>query len=76
MPASAWRKFPSGLSANFLQSTARRICLLMANKFHTCSLRCIFVHVHAAAKNDLDFVFLLPQKILRNFFYGLILFSN
>jgi len=21
---------------------------------HTCSLRCIFVHVHAAAKNDLD----------------------
>ena len=23
----------------------------MATKFHTCSLRCVFVHIHAAAKN-------------------------
>ena len=49
---SVWRKSPSGLSAKFLQSAARIICLPLANKFHTCSLRCVFVHVHAAAKND------------------------
>ena len=29
---------------------------ILANKFHTCSLRCVFVHVHAAAKNVLDFL--------------------
>ena len=28
----------------------------MANKYHTCSLRSVFIHVHAAAKNDFDFI--------------------
>ena len=46
----------SGLSASFLQSAARIICLLLAGKFHTCSLRSVFVHEHAAAKNDFDFI--------------------
>ena len=48
-------KKPSGFSARILQSAARIICLPVANKFHTCSLRSVFVHVHAAAKNDFDF---------------------
>ena len=44
-------KNPFGLFRQFLQSAVRIICLLMADKFHTCSLISIFVHVHAAAKN-------------------------
>ena len=51
----AWtcRKSPSGFSARILQSAARIIRLPVANEFRTCSLRSVFVHVHAAAKNDL-----------------------
>jgi len=33
----------------------RIIWLRAAAKFHTCSLNCIFVHAHVAAKNDLIF---------------------
>ena len=36
-----------------LQSAARIICSLKANKFHTCRLRSVFCDVHAAAKNGL-----------------------
>ena len=36
---------PFGLFRQFLQSAARIICSPMANKFHTCSLRCIFCQV-------------------------------
>jgi len=39
-----------------LQSAARIICLLKADKFHTCSLSCIFRHVRAAPENDFDFI--------------------
>ena len=39
-----------------MQSAARIICLPMADKFHTCILRSVFVHVHAAAENDLRFI--------------------
>ena len=49
----ACRKNPSGFSASFLQSAARIICSLLANKFYTCSLRGVFAHVHAAVENDL-----------------------
>ena len=35
-----------------LQSAARIICSLKANKFHTCRLRSIFAQVHALGKND------------------------
>ena len=49
-------KIPFGAFRQFLQSAACTICLPMADKFHTCSLRCVFVHVHAAAKNVLDFL--------------------
>ena len=52
--SSACRKSPSGLSAKFLQSAARTPCAPMAHNSHTCNLRCIFVHVHAAAKNDFN----------------------
>ena len=44
-------KNPFGLFRQFLQSAARIICLLKADKFHTCSLRCVFAHVHAAVEN-------------------------
>ena len=52
----------------FLQSAARRICLPMANKFHTCSLRCMFAHVHAAAKHNFDFIFCFRKKFCEAFF--------
>ena len=39
--------------AKGLQSAARIICSLKANKFHTCRLRNIFAQVHALGKNDL-----------------------
>ena len=35
-----------------LQSAARIICSLKANKFHTCRLRSIFAQVHAPGEND------------------------
>ena len=44
-------KNPFGLFRQFLQSAACIICLPVADKFHTCSLIGIFVHVHAEAKN-------------------------
>ena len=44
-------KNPFGLFRQVLQSAARIICLSLADKFRTCSLRCVFVHVHAAAEN-------------------------
>ena len=47
---------PFGLFRQVLQSAARTICLPLADKFHTCSLRCVFVHVHAAAENDFHFI--------------------
>ena len=49
-------KNPFGLFRQVLQSAARIICLPLADKFHTCSLRCVFVHVHAAAENDFNFI--------------------
>ena len=36
----------------YIQSAARRICVPMAHKFHTCSLRSIFSHAHVAREND------------------------
>ena len=37
-----------------MQSAARIIGSLMANQFHTCSLRSIFGQVHALAQMDAD----------------------
>ena len=48
---------PEGLFDSFLQSAARTPCAPLAHNSHTCSLRCVFVHVHAAAKNDSDFIY-------------------
>ena len=45
-----WAFFDSSL-----QSAARIICLLLADKFHTCSLISILGHVHAAAQNVITF---------------------
>ena len=52
----ACRKTPSGFSASFLQSAARTPCAPLAHNSHTCSLRSVFVHVHAAAENISDFI--------------------
>jgi len=57
----------SGFSASILQSVARIICLPMADKFHTYSLRSIFRQVHALAENVFGSCFLLTQKTLRGF---------
>ena len=57
----------SGLSASFLQSAVCIICLQEADKFHTCSLIGVFVHVHAAAENLLYFVFRLREKFCEAF---------
>ena len=42
--------------AKGLQSAARIICPLMADKFHTCRPRSIFCQVHAPAKNGLNLI--------------------
>ena len=55
MPCLLFYTAPKGQSpfgAKGLQSAARIICSLIANKFHTCSLRSIFGQVHAPAEND------------------------
>ena len=61
-------KNPFGLFRQFLQSAARIICSPKANKFHTCSLRSVFAHVHAAVENDFEPFSLLTQRTLRGFF--------
>jgi len=43
-----------GFPTDFLQSAARIICPLEADKFHTYSLRSVFCQVHAPAENDSD----------------------
>ena len=65
----ACRKSPSGFSDRILQSAARIICLPVANKFHTCSLRSVFVHVHAAVKNDFDFIRRIRGELCEAFLY-------
>ena len=50
------RKIPSGFSAKLSQPATCIICPPMAAKFHTCSLICIFVQVHAPAKNNFYFI--------------------
>ena len=60
-------KNPFGLFRQFLQSAARIICSPKANKFHTCSLRSVFAHVHAAVENDFEPFSLLTQRTLRGF---------
>ena len=57
------RKIPSGFSVKLLQSAARIISSPVAKKFHTGSLSSIFVHVHAAVKNDLNLIFRLRGKL-------------
>ena len=41
--------------------------LPMANKFHTCSLRCILCQVHALTQNVLDSIFCLRRKLCEAF---------
>ena len=50
-----------------LQSAARIICSLKANKFHTCRLRSIFCQVHAPAKNDSILFAACGRQTLRGF---------
>ena len=57
----------SGLSASFLQSAVCIICLQEADKFHTCSLIGVFVHVHAAAENLLYFFFACAKNSAKLF---------
>ena len=59
IPAGGWLFLPKRARlfwAKGLQSAARIICSLKANKFHTCRLRRIFCQVHAPAKNGLHFI--------------------
>ena len=67
VPGSDCRKTPSGLSDRFSQSAARRICSPTANKFHTCSLRCIFGQVHALTENDSDSICRVRGKLCEAF---------
>jgi len=60
-------KIPFGAFRQFLQSAARIICTPLAYKFHTCSLRSVFVHVQAAAKNDLDTVLRIRGELCEAF---------
>ena len=58
---------PLGVSDSILQSAARIIGSPMANQFHTCSLSCVFVHVHAAAKNDFYFIRCFRSELCETF---------
>ena len=60
-------KIPFGAFRQILQSAARIICSLPANKFHTCSLRSIFRQVQALTENVSDFVFRLREKFCEAF---------
>ena len=53
-----------------LQSAARIICSLKANKFHTCRLRSIFFQVHAPAKNDSIYLPSAGGKLCEAFLTG------
>ena len=64
-------KKPSGFFASSLQSAARIICLPLADKFHTCSLSCVFVHVHAAVENDFHFIRRFRGELCEAFFDSL-----
>ena len=50
-PFMTVKKGQSPFLTKGLQSAARIICSLKANKFHTCRLRSVFCDVHAAVKN-------------------------
>ena len=56
-----------GFPPVFLQSAARIICMPLAYKFHTCSLRSIFRQVHALTENILNFVFRWRGKFCEAF---------
>ena len=47
---------PFGLIRQFFAACCAHYLSAKADKFHTCSLRCVFVHVHAAAENDFHFL--------------------
>jgi hypothetical protein len=50
-----------------LQSAARALCLPLADKEHTCSLKRIFRGVHAAAENVILLYFAVAGETLRGF---------
>jgi len=61
-------KNPEGFPTKGLQSAARRICVPVAHKFHTCSLSSIFSHAHVARENDFTFFAACGRQTLRGFF--------
>ena len=64
---AACRKSPFGAFRQILQSAARIICSLIANKFYTCSLKSIFRQVHALTENVFYLVFRLREKFCEAF---------
>ena len=60
---------PGGFSDKGLQSAARRICVPVAYKFHTCSLSSIFSHAHVARENDFTFLPPAGGKLCEAFFF-------
>ncbi len=68
---SSHRKSPKGIFDGFLQSAARIICPLSADKFHTYSLRGIFRQVRALAENGFKLSLRLMAQTLRGFFDSL-----
>ena len=64
-------KKASGLFRQFVAVYCAHNLSAEADKFHTCSLRSVFVQVHAAAENGFRLYFLLSQKTLRGFFDSL-----
>ena len=51
-----------------LQSAARIICVPVAHKFHTCSLRSIFSHAHVSRGNDCNALPPAGGKLCEAFF--------
>ena len=58
----------AGFSDKLWQPAACIICPPVGDKFHTCSLRCVFCQVHAPAENGLDSICRQWRQTLRGFF--------
>ena len=56
-PLFSLSKNPFGLFRQFFAvCCAHNLFAFFANKFHTCSLRSIFAHVHVTVENDYNFI--------------------
>ena len=59
---SSLAKNPFGLFRQYFAACCAHNLSAVADKFHTCSLKGVFAHVHAAVENDFNYVFRFRGK--------------